>query len=195
MKKVFWTICAAAALFVCSCNKDETGTDDILASIEDNQLLFNGKTYPIEGYINKDVTDSGIDFWIIDLMCQSETEGFAQGILQGPFMGKDIDLADIKIEEFMFTLVCYPPRTESAAAAAPKEYGFMVTSEGGSVTSSFGENLWEKEEQAGSCFKSGKITSSCTADKCTVTVSATLKDGTTMAAKISRAYEDRTRPQ
>ena len=122
----------------------------------------------------------------MDLFC-GDDNGSVNGILQGTFFGKDVDLVKVGVSELLFSV-------EVSARNASGDFssnGFMLRKENGKIESSLGENPWNKEPVSGSCFKSGKITSKVSGENAVITVSGTLNDGTTFAVKLNHPFEDR----
>lgn len=185
MKKLLTLSFLAFALAFTGCNKDND-LDEILASIEDNQVSFNGKVYNVDGYINRDKDDSGEEFWIVDLFC-GDNDGYVSGILQGKFFGKDVDLVKVSVSEMMFCVNV----GGGASASSNEDYGFILQKQDGKLESCLGMNPSDQKLAEGSCFKSGKITSKVNGGNAVITVSGVLSDGKSLAVKLNRPFEDR----
>lgn len=179
MKKLLAiALCAVAAIFV-SCNKDDD-FDEILASIKNNQITLNGKTYDLGGYVSCDEK-----YCVVDLFSQGR-DGGAHGIIEGPYLGKEVDLAKVNIEELILDLEVY-----SYGEKQEMSYGIRLEKTEGKVVSVTGTDLWDKEPTEGSCFKEGTLkatySQSGKEEKFLLTLAGKTTDGKTVALKIDES--------
>lgn len=183
MKKTFIiALCALVAGFS-SCTKDGE-FDEILATIEDNQVSIAGKTVNVDGYAKSDG-----EFAIFDIFSSTVDDVSAGGYIQGDLLGKEIDLTKVDCKEFILSM-SVSTRSSSASAAGPgKEYVVHLEKLDGELVSRLGDNAWDKDPVKGSCFKSGKVKVTLKDGKATLNAAGTLNDGTDFAVKLSMTYE------
>lgn len=190
MKKLFMFALCALSLGMVSCDK-EKGEDEgngLLASISDNQMVINGKVYSfgMEGYAMVDG-----EFCVVDIQGGDENS-FAGGYIQGNYLNKTVDLANLNIEVFG---MCINAETYSVSAADVISYTVDLYKDEEGVRSKVGQNVdWDAPYDEKSCFTSGKLTSSYKNGRVTINIEGTLTTGVSMAIKINYPTNKEVRP-